>query len=57
MNYKIEIEENIVKRKKQDKQQTRNFNVVSSGFVPCDVLITAHLVVKTIFKIDETFEN
>ncbi len=57
MNYKIEIEENIVKRKKQDKQQTRNFNVVSSGFVPCDVLITAHLVVKTVFKIDETFEN
>ncbi len=55
MNLRIETEENIVKRPEEDKKTARNFSVVSSGFVPCDVLITAHLIVKTIFKIDETF--
>lgn len=55
MNLRIETENKIIKRVENDKKRIRNFNIISTGFVSFDVLILAHLIVKTIFKIDETF--
>ena len=57
MNLRIEAEHKIIKRAENDKERIRNFNIISTGFVSFDVLILAHLIVKTIFKIDETFNN
>ena len=56
MNLRVELEENIVKREEENKERIRNFNILTTGFVSFDVLIMAHLIVKTVFKIDETFE-
>ena len=57
MNLRVETENKFTKRVEDDKERIRNFNIISSGFVSFDILILAHLIVKTIFKIDETFEN
>ncbi len=37
------------------KNAKQNFKVISGGFIPTNILILSHIIVKTIFKIDNDF--
>jgi len=41
------------KQKTNSKYKEQNFKILSDGFIPPDALILAHLIIKSIFKIDE----
>lgn len=44
-------------RKQLIKNAKQNFKVVSGGFIPTNILILTHIIVKTIFKIDNDFSE
>lgn len=46
-----------IKRENEEKTnfKTGNFKIISSGKVPVNVVLTAHLLIETIFKIDKDF--
>ena len=41
------------KQANKTETQNQNFKVISDGFISPNVLILSHIIVKTIFKIDE----
>ena len=43
------------KQKTEIKNKTQNFKIISDGFVSPNTLILAHIIIKTILKIDEDF--
>ena len=54
INTLIEFKQNNTEEAKEQKQ---NLKVISQGFVPTDILILSHLIIKTIFKIDNDFST
>ena len=52
INSYLEFKQNKIK---PTKETIQNFKVISQGFIPTDVLILSHLIIKTTFKIDSDF--
>ncbi len=53
-NIKISVE--IRKQEEKIKTSYQNFKIISEGFIPPKILILAHIIIKTVFLIDNSFE-
>ena len=58
INFRVEIEPKYSRKiNSSEPKIARNFKVFSAGFVPIDVLLLASIIIKTVFKADEMYNN